>query len=77
MPYKINLIVRKVEKKSENTRCRKTGVDENGKPVFTTEVTELGWCVLFNGSDEWVFIGYEKPDINVGDKFELKGPIRE
>jgi hypothetical protein len=59
---KIPTRVKKIEHKK---RLAKAWKDSAGN-VFTVE-EDLGWAVLFEGSLEWLFIGREKPDLEVGD----------
>lgn len=59
---KIPTRVKKVEQKKRLSRAWK---DSTGQTQ--TEEEDLGWAVLFEGSLEWLFIGHEKPDLEVGD----------
>jgi hypothetical protein len=60
MTYKIYTTVKKLElkKKTISTRLEK---DED-KEMVMIETIDLGWFVLFEGSQEFLFVGKEKPD---------------
>jgi hypothetical protein len=32
---------------------------------------DLGWCVLFEGSHEKLFLGWDKPNLAAGDKVKI------
>lgn len=47
---------------------RTNEIDESGKPVYATQVKELGWFVLFEGSRERLFLSPPeiKPELEIG-----------
>lgn len=79
--YKFRTTVSKVEFKKEIVRAHKEG------DQVVTEEADLGWFVLLTGSKEWLRIGdpvvsgirpdgtprmgWEKPDLGVGDHVEV------
>jgi hypothetical protein len=60
MIYKVYTTVKKLElkKKTISTRIKK----EEDKEMVMVETINLGWFVLFEGSQEFLFVGEEKPD---------------
>lgn len=67
--YLIETIVIKLEEKSRAVRAIVTGKDPaTGKNIYEIERENIGWYVQFQGSDESNFIGFEKPDLKVGQK---------
>ena len=58
--------IRKIEQKK---RLARAWMDENNRPQIEEEI--LGWAILMEGSWEWLFIGHEKPDLEVGDPVKI------
>lgn len=42
-----------------------------GGELLKSKGRSLGWFVSFVGSREAIYMGYEKPDIEVGDEFKI------
>lgn len=70
-PSKWVLVIRtkvaKLQELTENLRGYKNKV--TGETVIETK--NLGWFVRFEGSQEWLFAGTEKPDVSVGDEVSI------
>lgn len=65
MKYVIPTRVKLVEEVYRVVRADKRGDDV----VVVRE--NLGWSVLFEGSHERLFLGYEKPDLQAGDPVRI------
>jgi hypothetical protein len=71
--YLINATVAKLEEKSRAARSIVTGVNpETGKKIYEIEHENIGWFVQFEGSDESNFLGFDKPDLTVGQKVLIR-----
>jgi ribosomal protein L21E len=60
--YRYHTKVKKVEHMHRMARAWKVGDEVH------TEMEDQGWSVLLEGSWEWLHIGTEKPDLEVGQK---------
>jgi hypothetical protein len=58
---KFRTTVKKLENKTRVARAWRDGDD------IKTERESLGWAILLDGSTEWLFVGADKPDLEVGD----------
>jgi hypothetical protein len=65
MIYKILTTVKSVEELDQVVSGRKVG-DET---VLTKE--KLGWFVCFEGSWERLYLGFEEPELKVGQQVEI------
>lgn len=63
---KIPTKIRKIEEKKRIKKAWRDNQDQ-----VHTEEENLGWAILMEGSLEWLFIGYEKPDLEVGDPITI------
>ncbi len=71
--YIIHARVAKLEEKTEAVRAVVTGKDPGtGKNIYEIERKNIGWFVLFEGSNEWKFLGNEKPNLQVGQKVKIR-----
>lgn len=71
--YVIQTIVAKLERKSRAKRAVAVGKDPNtGKNIYEIEREDIGWFVQFQGSDESNFLGFDKPELEVGQSVILR-----
>lgn len=71
--YLINATVAKLEEKSRASRAVVVGKDSmTGKNIYEIERENIGWFVQFVGSDESNFLGFEKPDLQVGQQVKIR-----
>lgn len=73
MTYRIRTRVLKIEHKHQITNVRKTGKPlPDGKAELASDSVSLGWFVLFEGSWESIFLGFEEPkDLAVGQEVDI------
>lgn len=56
----------------EKEKILGTDKDKDTGKVFVT-TRNMGWFVLFEGSHEWLFVGYEKPvGLDPGTEIDIK-----
>lgn len=71
--YLIHTTVAKVEEKSRAARAIVVGVDANtGRNIYEIERENIGWFVQFQGSDESNFLGFDKPNLQPGQKVLIR-----
>lgn len=70
--YLIHTRVAKLEEKTEAVRAVINGKDDNGRNIYDIERKSVGWFVLFEGSHEWNFLGFEKPNLQEGQKVTIR-----
>lgn len=63
--YRINTTVRGVSQRTEAVY-----VTGQGKEAVFSEVVK-GWYVHFDGSRESIYLGMEKPDLEIGSEVEI------
>lgn len=69
MRYVIPTKVRSLEFKKKVTGAK---VDKSNKDTVTIETVDLGWFVLFEGSCESLFVGYDQPEgLDPGSKVKI------
>jgi hypothetical protein len=62
MKYIFHSTILKIEEKSRVVRAWKDGDD------VKTDMENLGWYILLEGSREGLFVGLEKPEFMVGQR---------
>ena len=70
--YIVSTKVEKLERKRKALRSVKTGeINEQGKPIYEVEWEDTGWFVLFEGSHEYIHLGFDEPIWKVGQEIEI------
>lgn len=70
--YVIPAKIAKIEQKSEAVAAVPNGKNEQGKIIYNIERQDLGWFILMEGSHEYLFLGKEKPDLQVGQEVTIR-----
>lgn len=71
--YSIETNVVKLEQKTRARAAVAIGKDPNtGKNIYQVETENIGWFVLFENSHEWLFLGFEKPNLTVGQGVKIR-----
>ena len=71
--YLISTSVAKIEEKTEAVRAVVTGKDPlTGRNIYEIERKTIGWFVQFEGSHEYTFLGFEKPNLQIGQKITIR-----
>jgi hypothetical protein len=52
--------IKKLEKKQRLARAWKKDIRDHNSEVIS-EMEEMGWAILLEGSTEWLFLGFEDP----------------
>lgn len=71
--YLINTNVVKLECKSRARSAIARGIDPvTGRTIYEVEREDIGWFVLFENSHEWLFLGFEKPQLEIGQQVTIR-----
>jgi hypothetical protein len=71
--YLIDTIVVKLEQKTRAKAAVPIGKNpETGKTIYEIEREDIGWFVLLQHIHEWLFLGFQEPDLEVGQQVTIR-----